>query len=197
MDDRSLWERIQQGDEEAFKHLFYTYYRLLVTIAMRYVNNLDQARDLVQDVLLNMWEKRDTIKVNKTLKSYLSTATRNTCLNHLKSDKKWSELGEHLDIYERSAGPVEQMATNELQEQINGAIDTLPTACKTIFLLRRIEGLSLKEIAAQLQISPKTVENQITKARRVLAAHLQDYLRLTLWLLIGDSCWDFVLIMIY
>ncbi len=186
MNDQVLWQKIKRGDESAFRQLFYDHYRLLVSIAMRYVNDPAQAKDLVQDVLLKMWERRKTIEVKQTLKAYLSQAIRNTCLNHLKSQKMLNHLDEHFEVADASANAVDLMAGDELQEKINQAIEALPTACRTIFLLRRMEGMSLKDIAGQLEISPKTVENQITKARKIMARHLQTYLSVLLGLCVGD-----------
>ena len=190
MSDQALWKQVKQGDEQAFKKLFYQYYRLLISIAMRYVKDMNIARDLAQDVFLKMWEKRDQIHIKQTIKSYLSQAIRNSCLNHIKSRKTWLEIDESYPLVDSNSNIVEHMAKEELQAKINAAIDTLPPACRTIFMLRRIDGLSLKEIAGHLDISPKTVENQITKARKILARHLQSYLTLVLFLTIGDffSC---------
>ena len=124
------------------------------------------AKDIAQEVFIKLWEKRKSLFIKTNIQSYLLSATRNMALNHLRKNKTYYE---HLDRMgeEKKSGdtPESVLESKELEKIIFEAIDAIATRrCKSIFLLRKVDGLSIREIADQLVISPKTVENQITKA---------------------------------
>jgi RNA polymerase sigma-70 factor (ECF subfamily) len=154
---------------------------------MQYVHDLDTAKDLVHNVFINLWEKREDIDPNKSVKSYLFTAVYNRSLNHIRDHKKFhnEDISEYHD---RLAGTQEdyydKVESSELSARIKNAIDTLPERCREIFLLNRFEEMKYKEIAEKLDISIKTVEAQMSKALKILREQLTDYIGLLVFIIL-------------
>ena len=141
----------------------------------------EDAREVVQKVFLALWEKREEMDLSTSLKSYLFTSVHNRSLNVIRDRKKFSdeEVPEVVGEWDVSA----QIESMELEKKIGEAISGLPEKCREIFELNRFEGLKYGEIADHLGISVKTVENQMSKALKVLREQLSKYLTLLLWLL--------------
>ena len=155
---------------EQLKALFEQYYTLLSRYASSIIGNYSIAEEVVQDVFVAIWQKRDSLEFNSQLAPYLYTSVRNTCLNHLSKEKKSIPLSEYtLGDPGSIQNPQEKMEFIELQEKIFKAIDDLPPKCREIFMLSRMERLTNRHIAEKLDISIKTVENQMTIALRKLA----------------------------
>jgi RNA polymerase sigma-70 factor (ECF subfamily) len=122
------------------------------------------------------------LQIKDSLKAYLHRAIRNTCINHLQK-KKLVPIEEQTDRVDHAPSIQQQLQSIDLEKMVQVAISKMPEACRTIFLLRRMDELSLKEIASELNISTKTVENQLTKARKILAQYLKAVLILVLILM--------------
>lgn len=174
--DFALLERLKKEDAAAFRTLFDNYYKYLVVTAHNILGDSETARDLAQDVLAELWNKRDQLQIQSSLKSYLRRAVVNKTLNYIKSRR--------LDFNEpeRSPNPPSEPAQadqllekEDLQALINQTIEQLPEKCRLVFTLCRLEGLSHKEIAKKLNISTKTIENQMTKSLKALRQALQAY----------------------
>ena len=172
MDDLELWEQIRKGDEQAFKGLFVKYYSQLVAFAHHLVGNESSAKDIAQDVFVKIWNRKTSLDIKENIRSYLLQATRNTAINLLKKRQRLA-YDEYPDLEDMTPNAQDHLQAGDMERSIRKAIEALPAACRTVFLLRRVEGLSLKEIATELQISVKTVENQLTKARKSLVQQLQ------------------------
>lgn len=144
----------------AFEALFRKFHPALVRYAFVHVKVLEDARECVQEVFINVWEKRDRLEYNDVLKYYLYRATKNTCLNFLQKRRLDTvSLDEAI-----TASTVQEKDENHDKARLKSVmeqIDALPEVCREIFLMSRIEGLSHKEIAEILEIAPKTVENQV------------------------------------
>ena len=182
-----LAERIKQGDEQAFELLFRKYFFRLYGYARKFLDDTDQAKEIVQEVFARIWEGREDIDPEASMKAYIFKITHNLSLNKLKRLKvetKYTEIYKlvYLENYELS--PHDSLLVKELEENIRQAIKTLPVECQKIFRLSRQEGLKYREIAGKLNISEKTVEAQITKALRMIRIELKDYLLLLLLALI-------------
>lgn len=137
--------------------------------ANRILNDENLAEDLAQEVFYELWKRRSELSITLSLKAYLRRATVNKSLNYIRDYRKVRfELEDKVD--EKTAQPLvsERMEAAELQEQIDRAIDGLPERCRIIFILSRFEDMTYNEIAELLGISAKTVENQISKALRLL-----------------------------
>ncbi len=150
---------------------------------------MDEAEEMVQNAFLTIWERRDSFEVHTSLKSYLYRAVYNSSLNSLKHKKVQQK---HEQYYKQNTVPDYESATsqlmeNELQQMAQKAIEQLPPQCKMVFSLSRFEQLTYAEIAEQMNISAKTVENHMVRALRILREKLKDYLPLLIWLFISKN----------
>ncbi|MBN8684551.1 MAG: RNA polymerase sigma-70 factor [Chitinophagales bacterium] len=165
---------LAQGDETALRHIFKAYYRPLLADAWRLVPDRSVCEDLVQEVFVELWRKREELSIHSSLRAYLRRAVVNRAINHLKSDKRF--VGEEYlpqGDTETPEAAQEQALAQEIQEsRIHEAIAQLPEKCRVVFVLSRFEHKSHKEIAEILDISTKTIENQITKAMKMLREFL-------------------------
>lgn len=137
---------------------------------MRWMREAPAAEELVQDVFVKVWEKRSELTLDESLKSYLFTAVRNRAFNYLRDQARkgqTDELNENIDLEAPQGDPLE---FDDLQTLIKEGIDSLPPKCRAIFLLSREAEMSYKEIAAELDVSIKTVEGQMGIALRKLRA---------------------------
>jgi RNA polymerase sigma-70 factor (ECF subfamily) len=177
MDDNALIARIRQGDERAFDELFRSAYAQLVGAANVVLRDPAVAEEIVQDVMLELWRRRETLVVEDSLRAYLYRATRNRALNHVR----------HLAVQRRgepqlrgeSAAPPRadaRLTAGEIQVALRDAIHDLPDRCREIFEMSRVQGLKYAEIAEILGISVKTVEAQMGKALRILRERLAAWL---------------------
>mgnify|MGYP003393879039 CR=1 FL=1 len=153
------------------------HYKMLCNAANKILNDKDASEDVVQDVFLKFWSKRENINIIESVKSYLYRATINTSLNHLERNKKIIRL-QNTDLSNESisikAG--EELYHKELKGKIDEAINQLPPKCKVVFVLSRYEGMKYQQIADHLDISIKTVENQMGKALKMLRERLKPFL---------------------
>lgn len=181
-----LAQRIKSGDEFSFELLFRKYYVRLCGFANKFLNDPEEAREIVQDVFLKLWETRKDIKPDDSLVSYLFMITRNKSINKLRRrsvDSKYTGILQLVYAENREISPHESLLANELDNEITAAVGKLPVKCREIFDLSRIEGRRYSEIAAMLQISVKTVEAHMSKALKILRIELKDYLMIVLFFL--------------
>ncbi|WP_298549022.1 RNA polymerase sigma-70 factor [uncultured Aquimarina sp.] len=154
------------GNTKFFESVFKEYFKPLTLYASSYVNDVDIAKDITQDVFIKLYEKRQILQIHTSLKSYLYTSVRNRCLDHIKLHKI-RELHK-IQIYNSISENVEEESTevmqSELQAKINVAIASLPDRNREIFRLNRIDGLTNQEIADELNLSKRTVETHISNA---------------------------------
>ncbi|NBC84365.1 MAG: RNA polymerase sigma-70 factor [Bacteroidetes bacterium] len=169
---------ISQLSENKFEELFKVYFTPLTHYAMKYLKDFDTSREIVHNVFLNLWDKRDEVDFQKSVKSYLYTSTYNRCLNYIRDHKKFNRDELSIEMLEQNteAQYHDKLAEKELQHKIDEAINILPDKCKEIFKLNRFQALKYSEIAAKLNISIKTVEAQMSKALKLLRAELAEYL---------------------
>lgn len=149
---------------------------------MKYVGDLDEAKWVVHEVFVALWEKIEGLPVDMNYNSYLYTAVRNRSLNYIR-DKKKNVMIENVAEGE-FAHTIDPMGTAELETEIETAIQSLPQKCRAVFELNRIEGLKYAQIAEKLGISIKTVEAQMSKALGVLREHLKEFLSVLIFLFI-------------
>lgn len=169
------------SNEKVFEAIFRNHYEQLVHFALRYVRDDEVAEDLVQETFSNVWIKADAIQVRTTLKSYLFGAVRNACLNHLKHEKVKLAYATNELFVVNEADEADFLELDELKECIEKAFKKIPEKCRGIFEMSRYEGKKYQEIANELNLSIKTVENQMGKALKILREELKDYLVLILW----------------
>lgn len=166
--DRDLLHKVGHGDQKAFAALFDRHWKRLYHAALNVVDDREVAEDIVQDCFISLWEKGASRNIEH-VGAYLFQSVKYKCFMHLRSG---SISKKHLDrlnyLQEAHNSTEEAFDERELQEVLNNSIASLPERCREIFYLSRFESLPNKKIAEQLHISPKTVENQITKALRIL-----------------------------
>jgi|SRR5690606_1777611 len=172
--DKDLIEKVRSGDHIAFKTIYDLYAPGLYYSAYNLLRDKEVCEDLVQDLFLALWAKRQSLEI-LSLKGYLYTAIKNRVLMVLRAGKIQIDplAAEVLSLHYSPHGELEE---REIQSILDENMEVLPARCKEIFQLSRREHLSNKEIAARLNISPKTVENQITIALRQLRLKLRDFL---------------------
>jgi RNA polymerase sigma-70 factor (ECF subfamily) len=169
----------ENDDQAAFQVLFRHFFPGLLSFAAAYMKNRMLAEEVVEDVFVKLWENRKMLPAIKNLNYYLYVATKHAAINSLQKDRRkyqsfhMEDLDEEVLHFRRT--PEDLMISGQVLLEIEGIINTLPPKCRLIFRLVKEEGLRYKEIAELLNISPKTVENQMTIALQKLtvqAAHL-------------------------
>lgn len=172
-----LLARLRQGDAAAFDAIFRTWYGPLVGTAERMLRDRAVAEELVQDVMLELWRRRETLAADGSAQAYLFQATRNRVLNHLRH-RKIEQRSEPEILADSSPSlPADAVAAEgELDIAVQRAVQSLPDRCREVFELSRVHGLKYAEIARQLGISVKTVEAQMGKALRTLRERLAPWL---------------------
>jgi RNA polymerase sigma-70 factor (ECF subfamily) len=177
MDDRDLLERLKSGDQAAFDAVFRAHYANLVAFAQGMLRDRAAAEDTAQEVMLELWRRREEITISESLRAYLLRATRNRSLNQLRHANVARRAEPHL-IGEESvnATGASKLVAGELRDALAAAVAELPPACREVFELSRGQGLRYAEIASTLHISVKTVESQMGKALRHLRARLAAWL---------------------
>ncbi len=182
---QSLLNQLQAGDEGVIQLLFKEHYSYLCKSVYRYVKDGSTTEDIVQNVFMKLWTKRESINVKTSFKPYLRRMAINEAISYLRGLKRYSEPDLIPEAMTDANDNVErQYLQSELSEQVRNAIDSLPPKCRTVFLLSRYEELTYKEIAEKMEISPKTVENQMSKALKVLRVALKSYLAMLLLFLL-------------
>ncbi|WP_461106982.1 RNA polymerase sigma-70 factor [Spirosoma koreense] len=181
---------IRAGSERDFEALFRQYYAPLCGYARQFLADPDEAEEEVQAMFLALWEKRNGLIISVSLKSYLFRSVHNRCLNRIKHAAVRDEHREHTRYRNEQAveSPMQTLIGDELSDRLQAAIQKLPEQCRLVFTLSRFDELKYAEIAQQLGISIKTVENQIGKALRILRTELSDYLLIAL-LLMNNAQW--------
>jgi RNA polymerase sigma-70 factor, ECF subfamily len=184
--DKELYIKIKEGNQDAFEFVFLRYYGDLCSYAQSIIHHKESSEEIVQDVFVKLWELRETLDVNTSLKSYLYRTVHNFCLNkidHWKVRDNYSKkvISEYnpdaLQFVPFSDDyPIANLIVKELEEKIKDSISALPEHCRDIFLLIRMKGLSYQEAANKLNISVNTVKTQMHRAVIKLKEMLQEYL---------------------
>lgn len=175
-----LFSEMKSGNKGSFNYFFDYYYSGLCIYANQYTGDLSTSEEVVQDVFVRFWEKRQSIEIENSVRFYLFRTVHNQCMNVLKH-KKIENNYRQQNAFETDNLCEDQWSLfneSELRNILDQAISQLPDRCKEIFELSRFENLKNKEIAEKLGVTEKTVENQITKALNILRKELKDFLPL-------------------
>ena len=179
--DTKLAEKIKKDDSDAFKQIFELYYVKLCQFAYRYIQSHDLSRDIVQEVFIKIWDNRKELNINKSFRAYLYRAVRNNAINHATALRNQSELKKRLT---QSQNQSSVMVSNfdetdfeevsKLYQQIWKIAARLPEKRRYVFILHRKHGLSYREIGEVMNITRKTVENQMGRALEFIRKELQE-----------------------
>ena len=181
-EDERLLVSLQQGDETAFVCIFRYYYPALFNYCSRIVHDTEVVHDIVQEVFCRLYENRASMIAISSLKSYLYKAVYNSSLDMIRHQKVVNNYlqGEAMEVYLTQVVQLPEvemsMHHEDLKHILQDAINTLPARCREIFCMSKLEGFSNKQIAEQLDISIKTVENQMTSAFARLRKELEWFL---------------------
>ena len=180
--------------KENFDSIYINNFSRLFLFAKEYVLFDEEAENIVQDIFLMLWEKREALRVDVSLTAYLFTLVKNKCIDFLRhqmveqmySENIQHEYNEELNVKLFALESFDHNFSSEedIETLLRNAIDKLPERCRLIFIKSRIEGKKYKEIAEELNLSVNTVEGQISIALKKLREELKDYLPLLLFLFI-------------
>jgi RNA polymerase sigma-70 factor (family 1) len=175
--DQALIELLRQGDMAAFDALYDRYWRLLYNLAYQKIRDRDLAEELVQDLFINLWVRRERLQVQTSMAAYLSMGVRYMIIKFFQKERVQQRYEQTLALQPNYANSTEEsLGYQELQQVIEQEINKLPEKCREVFQLSRYDHLSQKEISLKLHISEKTVENHIGKALKLLRLSLKDFI---------------------
>ncbi|MEQ9286642.1 MAG: RNA polymerase sigma-70 factor [Cyclobacteriaceae bacterium] len=176
MKDKDLILQVANGDERAFEALYNSYWELLFRIAYNKVQSVEISKELVQDLFTELWFKRENLNNIRDIKPYLIGALKYTVLDYIRKQTVRDRYVKEVinTMVRNDYDCFENVSYHETRNVIFEEIDRLPQQCKKVFKLSRFEHLPVKEIALKLSLSPKTVENHIGRALKILKANLKD-----------------------
>ncbi len=174
--EEELLNRLKTGDMKAFEVIYKSFHKMLWHYAKEMLKDEDEAEDTVQQLFIRIWEKRDSLLISSSFKSYLFTSVRNACLKKMEKAvrEKASDPLESTEM-ERVGKAQDPAQFKDLQSAIQQSIESLPERCRLVFKLSRFGGLTYNEIAKELELSVKTVENQMSKALQTLRQDLKHH----------------------
>ncbi len=167
---------------DQFERVFKTHFKSLLAYAHTILNDPTMSEEIVQEVFYKLWEQREQIDIHSSLKAYLYRSVHNESLNHIKHQKVKAVYRQytlhHESDHTEEHDPIRKLSGIELENKIRHALNELPEQCRLVFQLSRFESMKYQEIAGHLNISVKTVENQMGKALKRLRVSLEAWLPL-------------------
>lgn len=185
--ERLIINGLKTGDTEAYRYIYDTHYQVLCFTANRYVHDQFVAETIVGDLIFKLWEKRDSLDINTSLRSYLSQSVRHASMDYLRSKRQRyeiasSRLADNGAVPEPSSDadndPLSEVINSELEERVDEAIAALPAECRRVFEMSRFMGMKHAEIASELGISVNTVKYHMRNALKLLSQNLDKYIAL-------------------
>lgn len=178
--DEELLDRIQKGERAAFELLFRSYYEELCAFVESRISTSEGAADIVQNIFLSLWRRREDVEIRSTLRAYLFGAARNESISYReRRSVRAQNEEEKMERRKRSRNwstlsPVENLENEELRQVVQKSIAELPERRREVYVLSRQHGLTYKEIAAVMDISPKTVDHQMVEALKFLRKRVRS-----------------------
>lgn len=191
MNEESWISQLRAGDEKAFESIFHAYYKALCVFAEQLLSDTKAAEEVVDDTLMALWHRRESLPEIASLGSYIYRAVRNASLNYVRdhqhelvgriSPNASAQMAAIVDkAFADTVNPLEHLLESQLREAAMDGINRLPDKCRQAFLMSRMEGRSYPEIATALGISENTVKYHIKTALAELRHHLARFIRLVL-----------------
>lgn len=185
MDEKELINRLHAGDEDAFEDVFSKHFGKLCLYAEHYVWEKHVAREIVENFFCDFWENCTKITIESNLSGYMFASIHNRCLKYLRHEKvkqRYIESRQYQFTDSKLLEPLSdefpeaQLILNELERDIAKAIESLPGQCRKVFMLKRFNNMTYREIADKLGITVNTVKTQMTRAMQKLRSQLREYL---------------------
>lgn len=184
--DAVLIQLLETGDENAFQEIYKRYWYKLYTVARRKVEAQEDAEEIVQDIFVDLWERRIRLNINE-LDRYLFSAVKYKVLNYIKSRIVRQTYRDTVSLkIDADSNTEEELALQDLRQAITNGIENLPPKTQEIFRLNRLEGLSVREISDLLHIPERTVEYHVTQSLRSMRVYLKDFVVLMLTLIFAQ-----------
>jgi RNA polymerase sigma-70 factor, ECF subfamily len=182
LDNETIAGLLAKKDESAFEKVFKTYFKYLHAYAFTILKDEAEAEEMVQQVFFKLWERTETLSISGPVAAYLYRAVHNESLNYLKHQKVRSNHRLHVaySMKNETDHAAKKVAVGELEKKLHEALNDLPEQCRTIFQMSRFDEMKYREIADKLDISVKTVENQMGKALKILRTKLVDFLTIVI-----------------
>ncbi len=174
--DIELVMKLKNHDEEAMILLYKNYWKDLYITAFKVLKDKEDCEDIIQDLFIRIWNKREETDIKTSLKSYLLAAVRYEVYRKVRESRKYESIMDDIIEMVSDQSLSDMLEYKELQSRISRVIDTLPTKCREVYHLSRNELLSHKEISSRLSISTKTVRNHLTKALHYLRISMDQIL---------------------
>lgn len=186
-DESNLIKLLRSGDRHAFDQIFRIYYKPMCVVVSQIVMDRDAVEEVVDDVFLGIWEKREQLPEIRNFGDYLFVTTRNASLNYIRNNGSgsggrlpWSVVRRFSDIVDKAFvdanNPLDFLLQEQLGEEARKAMAYIPDKSRNVFLKSRMEGKSYQEIARELDISVNTVRYHMKLALRILRKHLSKFL---------------------
>lgn len=188
MEEHNLFSKIQQGDPASFEQLYRKYHPRMYVFCYELLHDSDKAKDVVQECFITFWEHRTHIHATEAISSYLFRIMKNLCLKQIRRDSILNNFSKmeimtlqelELTSYSTNYNILNDLYFKDLNKKYLEALDKLPKQCQTIFKMNRNEGMRSDEIASILNLSVRTVENQIYRGLKQIKKSLSDYLPIT------------------
>ncbi|SDF11917.1 RNA polymerase sigma-70 factor, ECF subfamily [Mucilaginibacter pineti] len=181
--DEELLLLLSGDSEKAFDELYNRYWKKLFVVAMQTLKDQEQAEEIVHDVFLKLWSLRTTLKVEKSLSLYLAAAVKYHVLNHLAKQKRRAVLWEKKPqpVQEAEETTADWLREKELMLELKYAVSALPDKCRIVYTMSREQGLTTKQISAELDIPLNTVESQLSRSLKLLRHHFRGKLGMFLF----------------
>ncbi len=187
--DRSLVEKLKNGDVSSFEVIYKSHYRRIFHFALQYLRDEEACSNIIQDVFSSLWDNKEKLTAETNLNAWLFTVTKNKCLKYIRdlrseerhldnlSERRMSLIHDALNSLDTSP-----MAFQEIEKIIQQTLDSLPLQCRRAFEMSRFDEKKYSEIAEEMQIAQKTVETHISNALKIFRITLKDYLPLMIFL---------------
>ena len=170
------------GDDKDFERTFNRLQPRLYAYCRKYIGDSEQAKDIVQECFVHLWENRDHIA---SCESYLFSAVHNRCISYFRSLKVHADYEasvkqklKEIEIHPETPTPLTELYLKEINELVQNCVEKLPEKCRLVFMMSRYQGMKNQEIADELNISVRTVDAHIYQALKILKEELKDYLPL-------------------
>ena len=195
MEERMFFSKIQQGDTASFEWLYKRYHPRMYMFCKGILHDEDKAKDIVQECFIDFWEHRTQINAPEAISVYLFRIMKHLCLKQIRRDSllnNFSNMNEvalrelELSHYTPECNILNDLYFKDLSEKYQEALDKLPRQCQNIFRMNRNEGMRSEEIAIALNLSVRTVENQLYRGLKQIKKSMRDYLPVLLLLLVKN-----------